>query len=172
MLTRPRERLLLFLYFTSVISSLLLCYYSGIYCLYSKCLPSWLAKNRQRVQENGQLVEDGRSKMRIKNENDTASSYQIFELFVICTATFILLLSFIWLLANSIFKNAEIRQTYGRFEMPTAVICSLFAGICAVTEFHYSIDYSFLHWSDKWTFAGIDATALSFLHAIIAFALH
>ncbi|VDO29911.1 unnamed protein product [Brugia timori] len=39
--------------------------------------------------------------------------------------------------------------------MPTAVICSLFAGICAVTEFHYSIDYSFLHWSDKWTFAGV-----------------
>ncbi|EJW73000.1 hypothetical protein WUBG_16093 [Wuchereria bancrofti] len=56
--------------------------------------------------------------------------------------------------------------------MPTAVICSLFAGICAVTEFHYSIDYSFLHWSDKWTFAAIDATALSLLHAIIAFALH
>ncbi|VDN92735.1 unnamed protein product [Brugia pahangi] len=97
--------------------------------------------------------------MRIKNENDTASSYQIFELFVICTATFILLLSLIWLLANSIFKN----------EMPTAVICSLLAGICAVTEFHYSIDYSFLHWSDKWTFAGV---TLSFLHAIIAFALH
>uniref|UniRef100_A0A0R3RZY4 7TM_GPCR_Srx domain-containing protein n=1 Tax=Elaeophora elaphi TaxID=1147741 RepID=A0A0R3RZY4_9BILA len=56
--------------------------------------------------------------------------------------------------------------------MPTAVTCSLFAGICAVTEFHHSIDYSFLHWSEKWTFGGIDATALSFLHAIIAFALH
>lgn len=39
--------------------------------------------------------------------------------------------------------------------MPTAVTCSLFAGICAVTEFHHSIDYSFLHWSEKWTFAGV-----------------
>lgn len=39
--------------------------------------------------------------------------------------------------------------------MPTAVICSLFAGICAVTEFHFSIDYSFLHWSVKWTLAGV-----------------
>lgn len=84
--------------------------------------------------------------------------------------------------------------------MPTAVICSLFAGICAVIEFHHSSDYPFSNLNEKWILAAvsihnvmkfckncnfffrclakcshsnfqIDATLLSFLHAIIAFAL-
>ncbi|VDM99319.1 unnamed protein product [Thelazia callipaeda] len=116
-------------------------------------------------------VEGSENKVKENNGNGLSSSYQTFQVFVMCTAMLILLLSLTWLLANSVFKKSEIRQSYGRFEMPTAVACSLFAGISAVTEFHHSIDYSFLHWSESWTFAGIDATALSLLHAIIAFAL-
>lgn len=50
-------------------------------------------------------------------------------------------------------------------EMPTAVFCSLMAGICAVIEIHYSFDYSYLYWSEKWTFAAADAVALVFVHA-------
>lgn len=50
-----------------------------------------------------------------KSENVLNNSYQIFDLFVICTAAIILLLSLIWLLANSILKKTEIRQIYRRF---------------------------------------------------------
>lgn len=42
-------------------------------------------------------------------------------------------------------------------EMPTAVFCSLMSGICAVIEIHYSFDYSYVYWSEKWTFAAVSA---------------
>lgn len=42
-----------------------------------------------------------------------------------------------------------------RKEMPTAVSCSLLAGICAVIEFHHMFDYSFLKWSHKWLLAAV-----------------
>lgn len=49
------------------------------------------------------------------NESDLASSYQTFQVFVMCTALLILFLSLTWLLANSAFKKAELRQSYSRF---------------------------------------------------------
>jgi hypothetical protein len=60
---------------------------------------------------------------------------------------------------------------YSCLEMPTAVFCSLMAGITAVIEIHYSFDYSYLYWSEKWTFAAADAVGLVFVHAGIAFSL-
>ncbi|KJH52087.1 hypothetical protein DICVIV_01789 [Dictyocaulus viviparus] len=38
-------------------------------------------------------------------------------------------------------------------EMPSAVFCSLLAGISAVIEIHYSIDFNHLDWSEKWSWA-------------------
>ncbi|VDO96475.1 unnamed protein product [Heligmosomoides polygyrus] len=77
--------------------------------------------------------------------------------------------------------------------MPTAVFCSLLAGISAVIEIHYSIDFNHLEWSEKWSWAAVglsdeprwtpsaggdlllhfqaDSVALSAIHAILAFAL-
>lgn len=35
--------------------------------------------------------------------------------------------------------------------MPTAVLCSLLAGICGVVEIHYNFDYSQNYdWTEKW----------------------
>lgn len=62
-------------------------------------------------QEGVEIVENSKG----KSENVSKSGYQIFDSFVVCTAMVILLLSFIWLLANSAFKKAEIRQTYSKF---------------------------------------------------------
>jgi hypothetical protein len=71
--------------------------------------------------------------------------------------------------------------------MPSAVLCSLLAGISAVIELHYAIDYSSLAWSQQWCLAAVeplflgltsfnlffqgDSTALAALHAILAFSL-
>ncbi|KAK6055013.1 hypothetical protein COOONC_07482, partial [Cooperia oncophora] len=56
-------------------------------------------------------------------------------------------------------------------EMPSAVFCSLLAGISAVIEIHYSIDFNHLEWSEKWSWAAADSVALSAIHAVLAFAL-
>lgn len=47
--------------------------------------------------------------------------------------------------------------------MPTAVFSSLICGICAVIEIHYSFDYSYLYWSEKWTFAAADVSPPAWL---------
>ncbi|KAK6735283.1 hypothetical protein RB195_018460 [Necator americanus] len=56
-------------------------------------------------------------------------------------------------------------------EMPSAVFCSLLAGIAAVIEIHYSIDFNHLEWSEKWSWAAADSIALCTVHAVLAFAL-
>ncbi|KHN87564.1 hypothetical protein Tcan_01417 [Toxocara canis] len=139
---RSREKFLLFLYSISIVLSVLLFYWSGVYCQYNRCSLTWPERNRQYAQ-----------------------------IFPMCAAPLIIVFSLCWLLANSALMQASYRQTYSYLEMPTAVGCSLLAGICAVIEFHHSIDYAFLHWSEKWSFAAVDSTALAFLHAVIAFAL-
>ncbi|KIH56990.1 hypothetical protein ANCDUO_12826 [Ancylostoma duodenale] len=55
--------------------------------------------------------------------------------------------------------------------MPSAVFCSLLAGIAAVIEIHYSIDFNHLDWSEKWSWAAADSVALCTIHAVLAFAL-
>ncbi|KAI6196029.1 hypothetical protein M3Y94_01060300 [Aphelenchoides besseyi] len=141
-----RRAILLSFYTLSIILSILLFFFAGIYCQYQRCTITWNEKNRQYAQ---------------------ASSH-IFPMVVACLTMF---LSFAWLISNSCYLESECMHEYHCLEMPTAVFCSLICGVTAVIEIHYSFDYSFLVWSEKWTFAAADSVAMVFLHAAIAFAL-
>uniref|UniRef100_A0A1I7SCM4 G_PROTEIN_RECEP_F1_2 domain-containing protein n=1 Tax=Bursaphelenchus xylophilus TaxID=6326 RepID=A0A1I7SCM4_BURXY len=137
-----RRVILLSFYGLSILLSILLFFFAGIYCRLGHCTITWTEQNRQYAQ--------------------------IFPMFVACLT---LLLSLSWLISNSCYMDSPCMQDYNCLEMPTAVFCSLMAGICAVIEIHYSFDYSYIYWSEKWTFAAADAVAMVFLHAAIAFAL-
>ncbi|KAI6193563.1 hypothetical protein M3Y96_01031400 [Aphelenchoides besseyi] len=134
-----RRAILLLFYTLSIILSILLFFFAGIYCQWDRCTITWNEKNRQ-----------------------------IFPMIVACLTMF---LSLAWLISNSCYLESECMHEYHCLEMPTAVFCSLICGVTAVIEIHYSFDYSFLVWSEKWTFAAADSVAMVFLHAAIAFAL-
>ncbi|MFH4980108.1 hypothetical protein AB6A40_006817 [Gnathostoma spinigerum] len=140
---RAHEKFLVFLYSTSIFLSMLLFYWSGIYCQIFNCVLSWQLRNRQYAQ-----------------------------IFPTCSACLTTIASVFWLLTNSVFLDWQHRHSYGFLEMPTAVGCSLLGGVSAVIEFHSSVDYTYLNWGEKWNLAAIDSTILAFLHAVIAFALN
>ncbi|KAI6184799.1 hypothetical protein M3Y97_00635000 [Aphelenchoides bicaudatus] len=133
-----RRIVLLTFYTLSIFLSILLFFFAGIYCrtMLSRCSITW-------------------------NENNRAYA-QIFPMVVSC---FTLFLSTAWLISNSCYLDSTCMHEYNCLEFPTAVFCSLMCGICAVIEIHYSFDYSYLYWSEKWTFAAANAVALVFLHA-------
>ncbi|TMS35816.1 hypothetical protein L596_003131 [Steinernema carpocapsae] len=138
------KKLLLFtLYFVSIILAALLFFWSGIYCQVTNCTLTWAKKDRQYGQ-----------------------------VFPLITSLIIMFLSCGWLISNVCYIHNEYKHDYSCLEMPTAVGCSMLAGVCAVIELHYSIDYSELHWTDKWTFAAADSTALVAVHALVAFCLN
>ncbi|XGW12747.1 hypothetical protein V3C99_013421 [Haemonchus contortus] len=139
-----RSRLPLILYVTSIVFSIFLFYWSGIYCRYNRCGESlsWPEKNRQYAQY-----------------------------FPILTAPLIAMISLAWFITNVFYTNTPCAIAYNCMEMPSAVFCSLLAGISAVIEIHYSIDFNHLEWSEKWSWAAADSVALSAIHAVLAFAL-
>uniref|UniRef100_A0A0K0DBU1 MARVEL domain-containing protein n=1 Tax=Angiostrongylus cantonensis TaxID=6313 RepID=A0A0K0DBU1_ANGCA len=92
-----------------------------------------------------------------------------FQYFPILTAPLIALISLAWFVTNIFYTNTPCALAYNCMEMPSAVFCSLLAGISAVIEIHYSIDFNNLEWSQKWSWA--DSVALCFIHAVLAFAL-
>ncbi|VDL81943.1 unnamed protein product, partial [Nippostrongylus brasiliensis] len=133
------------------IFSLFLFYWSGIYCRYNRCGESlvWPEKNRQYAQ-----VSPAFSTNISTNAEDDRS-----------------LISLSWFVTNVFYTNTPCAITYNCMEMPSAVFCSLLAGISAVIEIHYSIDFNHLEWSEKWSWAAADSVALSAIHAVLAFAL-
>uniref|UniRef100_A0A914D699 Uncharacterized protein n=1 Tax=Acrobeloides nanus TaxID=290746 RepID=A0A914D699_9BILA len=140
-----RRFILLSLYGLSIALSLAVFLTSGIYCQVVKCNLTSTEKGRQHVQ-----------------------------IFPLCVSCLILVLSLAWLLTHLSYIDTECFQDYTCLEMPTAVFSSLLAGVCAVIEIHYSFDYSYAYWSEKWTLAAVKigaSTALVFLHATIAFTL-
>ncbi|KAK6021473.1 hypothetical protein OSTOST_12854, partial [Ostertagia ostertagi] len=144
----PLRRLILFSGTTAyghiLVLSIFLFYWSGIYCRYNRCGESliWPEKNRQYAQY-----------------------------FPIFTAPLIAMISLAWLVTNVCYSNTPCAIAYNCMEMPSAVFCSLLAGISAVIEIHYSIDFNHLEWSEKWSWAAADSVALSAIHAVLAFAL-
>ncbi|VDM53086.1 unnamed protein product, partial [Angiostrongylus costaricensis] len=98
-----------------------------------------------------------------------SSVFLLFQYFPILTAPLIALISLAWLVTDIFYTNTPCALAYNCMEMPSAVFCSLLAGISAVIEIHYSIDFNNLEWSQKWSWA--DSVALCFIHAVLAFAL-
>ena len=43
--------------------------------------------------------------------------------------------------------------------MPTAVLCSLLAGICGVVEIHFNFDDDY-HWTQKWAMITVSPSFL------------
>ncbi|KAK0395942.1 hypothetical protein QR680_001500 [Steinernema hermaphroditum] len=153
-----KKLLLLTLYFVSIVSfplplryvafsflvlAALLFLWSGVYCQMTNCTLTRSETNRNYGQ-----------------------------IFPMITSFTLIFLSSAWFISNACYMHNEFKHDYSCLEMPTAVGCSMLAGVCAVIELHYSIDYSELHWTDKWTFAAADSTTLVFIHALIAFCLN
>uniref|UniRef100_A0A1I7W7D3 Protein kinase domain-containing protein n=1 Tax=Heterorhabditis bacteriophora TaxID=37862 RepID=A0A1I7W7D3_HETBA len=65
-------------------------------------------------------------------------------------ALLIALISFAWFVTNIFYANTPCAIAYNCMEMPSAVLCSLLAGISAVIEIHYSIDFNHIERSEKW----------------------
>lgn len=137
-----RRIIVLTCYSVSMLLSVALFFFSGVYCQVSDCSVTWAERNRQYAQ--------------------------IFPMAVSCLIFF---LSATWLVSNYCYVESSCLREYSALEMPTSVTCSLLAGISAVIEIHFSFDYSHMYWSEQWTFAAADAVAIALLHAGIVFAL-
>ncbi|CAJ0567465.1 unnamed protein product, partial [Mesorhabditis spiculigera] len=144
LLAPPRPKLPLVLYVISIVLSCLLFYWSGLYCRWNSCT--------DRVSE-------------------AWKSKQYAQYFPACVAPLIGLFSVFWLLTSLVYPNTPCHQTYNCMEMPTSVFCSLLAGVSAVIEIHYSIEYAEPSWSERWSWITADAIALGGVHAVLAFAL-
>ncbi|CAD6196619.1 unnamed protein product [Caenorhabditis auriculariae] len=144
----PRARLPLFLYTLSIVLAIFLFYCSGVYCALNPC--------------NGQ---------------DAAFSILfsafLFKLvyFPTVASPIIFFISSSWLITALFYANNPCTTTYNCMEMPSAVFCSLLAGISAVIEIHFSVGFKQLDWTERWCWTAADAVALCGIHAMVAFAL-
>ncbi|CAI4223909.1 unnamed protein product [Auanema sp. JU1783] len=141
---KPRSRLPIVLYISSIILCLILFYGSAVYCQYDRCENSFVYPEKNRM-------------------------YALY--FPIFVAPLIGLLSTAWLITNLFYTNTPCAIAYNCLEMPCAVFCSLLSGVSAVIVIHYSFDYVTQKWSEQWALAAADAIALGAVHAVLAFGL-
>ncbi|CAI5441141.1 unnamed protein product [Caenorhabditis angaria] len=91
----------------------------------------------------------------------------------VITAPIIFIISLIWLGTACTYPSNNCTQSYNFMEMPSAVFCSLIAGISAVVEVHFSVINRITndHLTEQWFFSAMISLALCLLHALVAFAL-
>uniref|UniRef100_A0AC35U5K8 Cornichon family AMPA receptor auxiliary protein 2 n=1 Tax=Rhabditophanes sp. KR3021 TaxID=114890 RepID=A0AC35U5K8_9BILA len=156
---------LLFLYSTSIFLSILLFLWSGIYCHLYRCAVG---------------ISDAKISTDSIESWFKASGYQFLEYdktidyaptFPLIVSLILILLSTTWLVNNTVYIATECMRNCNCLEMPTAVFCSLLAGVCAVVEIHYTYHNQIPSWGEKWSFPATSSAILLIVHAAIVFAL-